>query len=65
MKHDALLISIRKLRMIELDGVGAFAQVELMIARKAPDRAKTAPRVDIASLTLFAPSKRKMGGGLR
>jgi len=54
MKPEALLLSIRKLRMVEIDGMGAFAQIELLIARPSQG-AKEKPRFDVASFTLFAP----------
>ena len=53
MKPEALLVSVRSIRMVEVDGVGAYARIELLIARNAKGP-KSKPRVEIASFGVFA-----------
>lgn len=66
MKPEALLVSIRRIRMIEVDGVGAYAQLDLAIARR-PDNPKAKPHFEIASIALFAHGEKhpRHGGRTR
>ena len=75
MKTEGLLVSVRSIRMVEVDGIGAYARIELLIARSAKG-GKSKPRVDIASFAVFAQdtqcrngrggeTHRGMGGELR
>ena len=51
MKPEALLVSIRRIRMVEVDGVGACAQIDMIIERAFTPGCS---QLEVATFTLFA-----------
>ena len=57
MKREALLVSIQRIRMLEVDGVGAYAKIDLLVAKRPPSP-KTKPHFKTASLIMYAYGER-------
>jgi len=59
-RNEALLVRIRSIRIVEVDGQGSCTQVELLIAKK-PKNPNVKPRFDIASFEIITRSTNGTG----